>query len=70
MAEMARIKSSPQTWRARGLINSGLTGQKRLKFDWCIVIDVEYGILVDFIFIFIWSTYVLLKPAQIRSAAS
>ena len=44
MAEMSRIKSSPQNWRAWGLIISELTGQEILKFEWWVVIDVEYRI--------------------------
>ena len=42
MAETSRTKSSPQNWRARGLIISEMTGQKKLKFDWWVVIDVDY----------------------------
>ena len=42
MTETARIKSSPQNWRAWGLIISVLTGQKIPKFDLWAFIDVEY----------------------------
>ena len=49
MAEMAQIKSSPQNWRARDLIISGLDKQKILKFDWWVVIDVAYIISKEFL---------------------
>ena len=51
MAKTARINSSPQNWSAWGLIISGLTEQKKLKFDWWVVIDVDYIIAKGF-FIF------------------
>ena len=47
-AKTAQIKSSPQKLCAWGIIISGLTGQNILKFDWWVVIDVEYRIAKDF----------------------
>ena len=62
MAETAQIKSSPQSWCARGLVISGLTGQKKLKFYWWVVIDVEYTNAKGFLnFFMIWSSYLLFK---------
>ena len=49
MTETAQIKYSPQNWRAWCLIISGLTGQKILKFDWWVVIDVDYIIAKEFL---------------------
>ena len=35
---------------------------KKLKFDWWVVVDVDYIIANEFLFICkIWSTYILLK---------
>ena len=62
MAKTAQIKSSPQKCRAWGHIISVLTGQNILKFDWWVVIDVDYRIAKEFFYFFIiWSTYLLLK---------
>ena len=62
MAKTARIKWPPQKWRAWRLIISGLTGPKILKFDWWLVIDEDYIIVKEFLFISkIWSTSILLK---------
>ena len=49
MARTARIKSSPPKWCAWGLVISGMTGQNILKFDWWVVIDMEYRIVKVFL---------------------
>ena len=62
MAETGRIKSSPQKWCTWELIILGLTGQKILKFDWWVFIDMEYILAkVSLIFLIISSIYLLLK---------
>ena len=59
MTKTARIKWPLVKWR---LIISGLTGPKILKFDCWAVIDEDYIIIKEFLFISkIWSTYILLK---------
>ena len=59
MSITARIKWPLKKWR---LIISGLIGQKILQFDWCVVIDKDYIIIKEFLFLSkIWSTYILLK---------
>ena len=46
------MKSSPQNWCAWGLIISVLTGQEMLKFDWWVVIDMDYRIAKEFLIFF------------------
>ena len=48
MAKTARIKWLPQKMACWGLVISGLTEQKILKFDWSVVIDVDYIIIKEF----------------------
>ena len=62
MAKTAELKCLPPKMACLGLIISGLTGQKKLKFDWWVVIDEDYIIIKEFLFISkFWSTSILLK---------
>ena len=52
MDETAQIKSSPQNWRARGLIISELTGQNKLNLigGWSLTCSIESQKDFDFLY--------------------
>ena len=52
MAKTAQNKSSPQNWRARGLIISRLTGKEILNFDRWVFVDVDYRFIKYLLFVY------------------
>ena len=51
MAKTARIKWPPQKWRVEASLSQDRL-DKKIQFDWWVVIDVDYIIVKEFFFFF------------------